>query len=545
MTTKAKARTFNTRTTEAVLAAAARARAARDGRAVAGSALPPPAPAPASASADRTPLQEIEQIRREGLSGRELRMARRIAQKQGLSITSDFDAVRQLRSRGIHQFSRNAVLNFGEGRPIAPGANDPAAPAGATPGPAKASGSQATPAAPAPAPGPAALTSPAAERASAVSDIQRDIAHRRRRALTMLMARLSVFVVLPAALAGYYFFAVATPMYATLSEFVIQQADAPSGGGGLGSLFQGSSLAMQQDSIAVQSYLQSRDAMLRLDEDQEFRAHFSQPSIDPIQRLRGSGGIEDAYKVYRHAVEIGYDPTEGILKMEVLAADPQVSAAFSKALISYAEDRVDGLTQRLREDQMAGARQSYDAAEERVAVAQNRVLALQEKLGVIDPASETAALMGQINTFEIELRHKRLELQQLLDNATPNAARVSGVEGDIRRLDAMVRELRAVMTEGSSSGGSLARVSAELRIAEADLGNRQLLLQQALEQLETARIEANRQVRYLSLGVSPVAPDKAAYPRAFENTALALLIFGGIYLMISLTLSILREQVSA
>ncbi|MBL3580128.1 hypothetical protein [Rhodovulum visakhapatnamense] len=361
-------------------------------------------------------------------------MARRIAQKQGLSITSDFDAVRQRRSRGIDRFSRNSVLNFGEARPIAPGApgaNDPAARAGATPGPARAPGAQAAPAAPAPAPGPAALTSPAAERARAVSDIQRDIAHRRRRALTMLTARLSVFVVLPTALAGYYVFAVATPMEATPPEFVIQQADSPSGGGP-GSLFQGGSLAMQQDSIAVQSDLQSRDAMLRLDEDQGIRAHFSQSSIDPIQRLRGSGAIEDTYKVYRHAVEIGYDPTEGILKMEVLAADPQVSAAFSKALISDAEDRIDSLTQRLRENQMAGARQSQDTAEARVAEAQNPVLPLQEKLRVIDPADETAALMGQINTIEIELRHKRLELQQLLDNATPNAARVSGVEGDIR-----------------------------------------------------------------------------------------------------------------
>ncbi|MBL3571845.1 capsule biosynthesis protein, partial [Rhodovulum visakhapatnamense] len=295
----------------------------------------------------------------------------------------------------------------------------------------RAPGAQAAPAAPAPAPGPAALTSPAAERARAVSDIQRDIAHRRRRALTMLTARLSVFVVLPTALAGYYVFAVATPMEATPPEFVIQQADSPSGGGP-GSLFQGGSLAMQQDSIAVQSDLQSRDAMLRLDEDQGIRAHFSQSSIDPIQRLRGSGAIEDTYKVYRHAVEIGYDPTEGILKMEVLAADPQVSAAFSKALISDAEDRIDSLTQRLRENQMAGARQSQDTAEARVAEAQNPVLPLQEKLRVIDPADETAALMGQINTIEIELRHKRLELQQLLDNATPNAARVSGVEGDIR-----------------------------------------------------------------------------------------------------------------
>ena len=74
---------------------------------------------------------------------------------------------------------------------------------------------------------------------------------------------------------------------------------------------------------------------------------------------------------------------------------------------------------------------------------------------------------------------------------------------------------------------------------------RQLLLQQAAQQLETARIEANRQQRYLSVSVSPVAPDVASYPRAFENTAVAFLIFAGIYLMIALTASILREQVSS
>lgn len=66
-----------------------------------------------------------------------------------------------------------------------------------------------------------------------------------------------------------------------------------------------------------------------------------------------------------------------------------------------------------------------------------------------------------------------------------------------------------------------------------------------MQQLEAARIEANKQVRYLSLGVSPVAPDEATYPRAFENTVLAFLIFSAIYLMFSLTASILREQVSA
>ena len=48
-----------------------------------------------------------------------------------------------------------------------------------------------------------------------------------------------------------------------------------------------------------------------------------------------------------------------------------------------------------------------------------------------------------------------------------------------------------------------------------------------------------------TVSVRPVASQDASYPRAFENTILAFLVFAGIYLMISLTASILREQVSS
>ncbi|WP_425057006.1 capsule biosynthesis protein [Rhodovulum marinum] len=512
-----------------------RADGAGDAPVPTGTQTAPAGGAAARPATTRTADQEIDAIRREGLTGRQLRMARRVAQKHGLAPTSDYDAVRLLRHKGVDPFQRANMLEL---------VRSEAAGAAGT-GKVQLPRTVPQPRRGVPTTGDGApAAGPRDSRMREVREIQMDIARRRRRAFVLMMARLAAFVLLPTVIAGYYYHAVATPMYATKSEFVIQQADSQAGGG-LGSLFQGTGLAMQQDSIAVQSYLQSRDAMLRLDDDLGFRAHFSQDFIDPIQKLPPDGSNEAAYKIYRKAVKIGYDPTEGILKMEVQAADPATSAAFSEALISYAEARIDGLTQRLREDQMAGARQSYETAEARVEEAQQRVLTLQEKLGVLDPVSETSALMGQITTFETQLREKRLQLQQLLDNPSPSQARVDGVEGDIRRLEDLVTDLRASMTESGTAGGSLARVSAELRIAEADLANRQLLLQQALQQLETARIEANRQVRYLSLGVSPVAPDEATYPRAFENTALAFLIFGGIYLMISLTVSILREQVSA
>jgi capsular polysaccharide transport system permease protein len=486
---------------------------------------------PAQGAAGETDT-EIDAIRREGLTGRQLRMARRVAQKHGLAPTSDFDAVRLLRKRGIDPFERSTMLELvvADGRQAdpQPGGAQPQLPQTVDPRPKL--------------PSTHVLTEDG--RAHEIFRIQQDIARRRRRKSFLLFSRLAFFVLLPTVIAAYYYYAVASPLYATKSEFLIQKADSTSGGS-LGGLFSGTQFATTQDSITVQSYLQSRDAMLRLDREVGFKSHFGQPWIDTIKRLPADATNEQAYKLYQRMVKIGFDPTEGIIKMEVVAADPEVSKSFALALLGYAEEQVDHLTQRLREDQMKGARESFADSETKMQAAQGRVLQLQEKLGVLDPVSESAALMSQISTFEIQLQQKRLELDQLLDNARPNQARVDGVKGDIDRLAAVVARLRAQLTTSGSDSTSLAQITGQLRMAELDLQTRQAMMAQALAQLETARIEANRQTRYISVGVSPVAPDEATYPRKFENTLLVMLIFSGIYLMLSLTASILREQVSA
>jgi capsular polysaccharide transport system permease protein len=463
------------------------------------------------------------------MTGRQLRIARRLAHRHGLSPTSDAEAVEMLRARGIDPLERKNLLAL-----VAPEHVEVRAPAlpQTIPDPRDRVPDR-------PAQKKEARPDPFVE----VAAIQRDIVRRRRRRLSMLFVRLAAFVVLPTIVAGWYFFEVATPMYATKSEFVIQQADGqPSGG--LGGVLGGGALGGNQDSITVQSYLQSRESMMRLEDDIGFREHFSQPWIDPLQRLDADASMEETYRHYVRHVKIGFDPTEGIVKMEVIAADPEVSAEFSRALITYAEEQVDNLSLRLREDQMKGATDSFREAEAKMEAAQSRVLELQEQLGILDPQSETASVMSQISAFETQLAEKQLQLQQLLDNPAPNAARVAGARGDIARLEDLIATLRAPLTVAELGGTSLARVTAELRMAEVDLETRTLMMQESLQQLEAARIEANRQVRYLSTGVNPIPPDEPTYPRAFENTALAFLVFSGIYLMMSLTASILREQVS-
>ncbi|MCK0121801.1 capsule biosynthesis protein [Loktanella sp. F6476L] len=507
----------------------------------------PQKPAPAADANVASPAQvsaevSLDDIRKEGLTGRQLRMARRVAQKNGLAVTSDFDAVRQLRGMGIDPFQRNTILELvtPEGGNGADGGGQAKQngqkPIGQIQLPQTVQQGQNLPS--------TETASPADRRAGEIMRIQRDLAKRRRRKLALLFTRLATFVFLPTILVGWYFYMMATPMYATNSEFVIQQAEATSAPGGLGGLFQGTSLATQQDSIAVQSYLASRAAMLRLNEDHGFKAHFSADNIDQIQRLDPEATNEAAFGVYTDKVKVSYDPTEGILRMEVIAADPETSQTYSEALIGYAEEQIDQLTQRPRTEAMKGARENYDNTVQSRTDALDNLLSIQQELQVADPAGETAALTAQISALEQQRQQLQLTLAERLGVRRPNQAQVEALQGQISSIESLIADVRGQISNATNSGRSLAESNTRLRLAEEDYAFQTLQVQAALAQLEAAQIEANRQVRYLSLGVEPVAPDEATYPRAFENTVLAFLIFAGIYLMISLTASILREQVS-
>ncbi len=538
MTTRPRALKFRIRRTmplmigdevaDAVETAAPAAEAAAPRRSVTTGATEAPAVSP-----EHDPA--VEAIRDEGLTGRQLRMARRVAQRHGLNVTSDFDAVRQLRERGIDPFQASRILELVQsGTEAAPGRIQlpQTMPRGKDNLPS------------------ADLASPdvvgdARARAAEIMRIQRDIARRRQRKVAALFSRLFFLVVLPTIAVGWYFAVMATPMFATSSAFVIQQAQAQSPAGGFGGLLQGTAMATQQDSMAVQDYLTSREAMGRLDAEHGFRAHFSEESIDPIQRLAPDATGEDVYHKYLDNIRISYDPTEGIIRMEVIAADPQTSQTFSEALIRYAEEQVDQMSLRLREKQMEDARGAYEAAEVRRAEALERWLAIQEEVQQIDPVGETAARTAQISALETERQQLQLQLEQRLAVARPNEAQVDSLRSQITNIEELIAGLRLQMTQADGENGSLAARNTELRLAEENYTFQTLMVQQALAAMETARVEANRQVRYLATGVPPVAPDVATYPRVFENTVLAFLVFAGIYLMLSLTASILREQVAS
>lgn len=279
---------------------------------------------------------------------------------------------------------------------------------------------------------PSTELSPAERREQEIIAIQRDIAARRRKKPLALWVRLAFFAMLPTALAGWYLSRGHADVFDRIR--VLYPTDRQCRRVRHWGLLSGTQFATNQDSIGVQSFLQSKEAMLRLDQDVGFKSHFDQDWIDPIQRLSPDASNEEAYRTYIKNVRIGYDPTEGVIRMEVIASDPLVSAEFSSWLISHAEERVNDLSQPKRGNQMKDALESFEQAEQEWRDAQEALVQLQQQGAILGPDSVIFNLCAQIAGIETQIQERELELAALLDNARPNQARVAGAEADIRRM---------------------------------------------------------------------------------------------------------------
>lgn len=379
-------------------------------------------------------------------------------------------------------------------------------------------------------------------RDAEIEAIQRELVQRRRRRFVLLWLRLAFFVFLPAALVGNYYYNYATPFYASEARVTLNPASASLNSGSAAGIAAGTTII--RDSIAVQEFLTSREAMRILDQDLGIIAHYSQTDIDPIQRLPAGASENDAYGFYKDRVLVGFDMAEQILRIEVIAASPDMAFAMSNRLIELAEERVDTMSDRNQQNALASAQLVLEDAEEQLQSAYERVLTLQEQRGIFSAELEVGLVQSQISGLTTALEERRLSLAALQDNARPNQAQVRVLNAEIARLEEAIAEQRELVVNAQVDQSSLARISAEMAQAEQQQQVRSLMLEAAVEGLEVARRDAAQQLMFLARAVNPVRPVVPSYPRAFEYTVLAFVIFFAAYLMVSLTISILREQMS-
>ena len=384
-------------------------------------------------------------------------------------------------------------------------------------------------------------------RAERVEAIRRDLVRRRRRKGGGMLLKLWLFVVFPTLAEAWFLWFQASDMYKSEATFQVRGAEAGGGGGGglLGAFLGGGGGSSSLfDPVAVQTYIQSRDLLTRLDAEQAWVAHFQDPKLDFWHRLPADASFEDAFAHYSSMVSVSYDPTEGILEMELVAADTDAARRFSQAVIGYAEEMVDGLSDRIREDALKDAETYLSQAENEMRTAQNDLAKAQEENQVFSIEGEVSQKYALIGSLELELTTLESRLRNIRRVSSAGDPRVQRLEAQVETKRDQIAELRKSVAGGGTDQATLAKLNASMMSARLNVETATLKFTSALEQREFARANAAKQHRYLEVVSQPSLPDQANYPKKPEMTALAFLGFLGFYIIASLTLSLIREQAS-
>lgn len=333
----------------------------------------------------------------------------------------------------------------------------------------------------------------------------------RRQRLRATILRMLVFVVLPTALATLYYAAIASDQYESFAKVTVHSVDSPSSGGidGLLGSFTGSS---GRDTLVVRDHILSRDMLTKLDEGHGYIAHWQAPDIDPIARLGSDASFEDAFEHYLDQVEVTFDTNSSVLTLRVRAASPVKAQEFAQAIIEHSEAKVNQLSERERNDRTRDAQDHLAEAEARLSEARKAVFAQQQQHAELNPQQTAGAAMTVRTTLEAEAAQARAELMELRAYMKPDAPKVRAAEERVKALSAQVGAEKARLVNPSEDGG-IAGSMAEFEAAMVEKEFAEAAYTSALAALETARIDASRQHRYLAVVSATSVPDESTHPQ--------------------------------
>lgn len=350
-------------------------------------------------------------------------------------------------------------------------------------------------------------------------------------------------VVVPTFCAVVYFGLIASDVYISESRFVVRSPDKPATSG-LGILLKGAGFTNAGDEVyAAQSYVVSRDALHALNRGDAFARSFSAPDISIFNRFGGFGineTFEDLYRYYANHVSVDHDSTSSITTLSVRAYTPRDAQRFNEQLLEMAENTVNRLNARGRQDLIRFSTDEVLVAKGRASVAALALSAYRNREGVVDPEKQAAVQLQMISKLQDELIAARTQLVALR-SFTPANPQIAVLRTRIEELE---REVDVEMGKVAGGQRSLAATAAQYQrlSLESQFADRQLA--SAMASLEEAQNEARRKQAYVERIVQPNLPDDPLEPRRMRGI-LATLAFGLIlYGVLKMLFAGVREHVS-
>jgi capsular polysaccharide transport system permease protein len=366
-----------------------------------------------------------------------------------------------------------------------------------------------------------------------------------------------LIVLLPTLLAFAYFGFIASDQYESDADFIIKTqgggGNTPSGLAGImGAIgvggHGGDSMAMG-DTAMVEAYVGSAQILKDLSTELDLRAMYDSREIDPLSRLRKhpdffgslsgkksrrttgqSISDEELLKYWRKKVKVkASEEAPGTSELTVLAFTPEDAKKIADHVILLSEKLVNKVSERAQQDAVMYAQKEVESAHDRAIKAFDDLRTFQERAKQVDPTGFAKARSEIQGKMEQDLATLQAQMEMLRKNLPEEAPGIQQLRSQVAALQEqlVVEKNRSTAVNHGQSATEVLNEFAK-RQMETEFATKDYL--SALTALESARIQANQQSRYLEAFDKPNLPDKPTLPVRWYDIisviAVSLLIWG-------------------
>ena len=343
-----------------------------------------------------------------------------------------------------------------------------------------------------------------------------------------------VVVVVPTVLSILYFGLLKSDIYISESRFVVRSPERPMQTQ-LGAIIQGAGFSRSLDDIySVHDYMLSRDALRSVNKRLDLRKAYTRNGIDLFSRFNPLGfdnSLESLFLYYQQHVDVFLNSSSSISTLKTRAFTPSDAYRLNEILLQQAEDLINRLNERGRNDLIRYALREVADAEMKSRIASLALSDFRNKHGVFDPVGQSALQLQQVAKMQDELIATKTQLAQI-KAFTPLNPQIPVLEQRVSALQQEINEENAKITGVSGNKSqSLTNKAVEYERLSLDRVFAEKQLAAAMASLEQARNEAQRKQLYLERIVQPSIPDIATEPqriKAILTTLIVGLILWGI-----------------
>ncbi|MFY0642118.1 MAG: lipopolysaccharide biosynthesis protein [Bermanella sp.] len=362
-----------------------------------------------------------------------------------------------------------------------------------------------------------------------------------RKAAYIAWAKFGSFalVLLASILVVGYYTIVASPRYATNTQFVVKEAGSNEAAL-MGFAALGTTSSAMRDALIIKEYVESRQMAVSLDEAIGLKAHYQNDEWDALSGLSESATVEDYVEFYKNHISVRHDELSDIVHIEVQAFTPEYSLLLGQTLLEKSEQFINSLGDKMAKEQLAYAQKEVERLYTNMKNQQQQLVLFQNNNELYNPEQQGSAMLTAIGNLQAQIIGAQAKLKEMIAVMRDDAAEVKSQRILIKSLQQQLNEEQGKLT--SDDQKSLNQITANFQEIKLNTELATGLYQAGLSSMEVVRADAYRKLKHLLIVQHPAQPETDQYPRRIYSIFTWFVSLLIMYLLGRLIWAIVKEH---